>query len=98
MRAVSLGWNRRPKNRRIGRIETGTPKGVGRIYQQTFVHTRTARILTDSGSKYCGNRETHEYVLYVDLESIQHTRTKTKHPQTNGICERIPAKTLSINW
>jgi transposase InsO family protein len=102
----------------------GTLKGVGRIYQQTFVdtyskvaivklydrkHAITAadalndrvlpffeehdvsllRILTDRGSEYCGNRETHEYVLYLDLENIEHTRTKVKHPQTNGICERF---------
>ena len=46
------------------------------------------RILTDRGGEYCGNRETHEYVVYLHLENIEHTRTKTKHPQTNGICER----------
>jgi transposase InsO family protein len=102
----------------------GTLKGVGRIYQQTFIdtyskvaivklydrkHAITAadalndrvlpffeehdvpllRILTDRGSEYCGNRETHEYVLYLDLENIEHTRTKVKSPQTNGICERF---------
>ena len=47
------------------------------------------RILTDRGSEYCGNRESHEYALYLDLESIDHTRTKTRSPQTNGICERF---------
>jgi len=47
------------------------------------------RILTDRGSEYCGNREHHEYALYLDLENIDHTRTKTKSPQTNGICERF---------
>ena len=47
------------------------------------------RILTDRGSEFCGNRETHEYVLYLDIENIEHTRTKTKSPQTNGICERF---------
>ncbi len=102
----------------------GTLKGVGRIYQQTFIdtysklamvklydrkHAITAadmlndrvlpffeehevpllRILTDRGSEYCGNRETHEYALYLDLENIEHTRTKTRSPQTNGICERF---------
>ena len=102
----------------------GNLKGVGRIYQQTFIdtyskvalvklydrkHAITAadmlndrvlpffeehnvpllRILTDRGSEYCGNRETHEYALYLDLEDIEHTRTKTKSPQTNGICERF---------
>jgi transposase InsO family protein len=47
------------------------------------------RILTDRGSEYCGNRETHEYALYLDIENVEHTRTKTKSPQTNGICERF---------
>ena len=102
----------------------GTIKGVGRIYQQTFIDTYSKlafvklydrknaitaadmlndrvipffeehgvpllRILTDRGSEYCGNRETHEYALYLDLENVEHTRTKTKSPQTNGICERF---------
>ena len=102
----------------------GNIKGVGRIYQQTFIDTYckvafvklydrkvalTAadmlndrvlpwyeeqqvpllRILTDRGSEYCGNREHHEYALYLDLENIEHTKTKTKSPQTNGICERF---------
>ena len=102
----------------------GNLKGVGRIYQQTFIdsycktvlvklydrkHAITAadmlndrvlpfyenqgipllRILTDRGSEYCGNREHHQFALYLDLENIEHTRTKTKSPQTNGICERF---------
>ncbi|AHB77242.2 IS481 family transposase [Pandoraea pnomenusa] len=102
----------------------GNIKGVGRIYQQTFIdtyckvafvklydrkHAITAadtlndrvlpwyeehgvpllRILTDRGSEFCGNREHHEYALYLDLENIEHTRTKAKSPQTNGICERF---------
>lgn len=102
----------------------GNLKGVGRIYQQTFIdsyckvalvklydrkHALTAadmlndkvlswyetqgvpllRILTDRGSEYCGNREHHEFALYLDLEGIDHTRTKAKSPQTNGICERF---------
>jgi len=111
----------------LGRQDTyyiGNIKGVGRIYQQTFIDTYckvalvklydrknalTAadmlndrvlpfyeehnipllRILTDRGSEYCGNREHHEYALYLDLENIEHTRTKVKSPQTNGICERF---------
>jgi transposase InsO family protein len=102
----------------------GNLKGVGRIYQQTFIdtyskvalaklydrkHAITAadmlndrvlaffeehgvpllRILTDRGSEYCGNREHHEFELYLDVENIEHTRTKAKSPQTNGICERF---------
>jgi transposase InsO family protein len=50
---------------------------------------RMLRILTDRGSEYCGNRETHEFALYLDIEHLEHTRTKTKSPQTNGICERF---------
>ena len=46
-------------------------------------------MLTDRGSEYCGNRESHEYALYLDLENVEHTRTKAKSPQTNGICERF---------
>lgn len=55
------------------------------------------RILTDRGSEYCGNVEHHEYQLYLAIlqrrccanENIDHTRTKTKSPQTNGIYERF---------
>ncbi len=47
------------------------------------------RILTDRGTEYCGNRESHEYQLYLAIEDIDHTRTKAKSPQTNGICERF---------
>ena len=99
-------------------------KGVGRIYQQTFIDTysrvafvklydrknaltaadilndkvlpffeseevRLLRILTDRGSEYCGNREHHEYQLYLSIEDVDHTKTKVKSPQTNGICERF---------
>ena len=102
----------------------GTIKGVGRIYQQTFIDTYSKvasaklydrkgalvaadmlndrvlpffeehsiallRILTDRGTEYCGVREYHEYELYLALEDIDHSRTKAKHPQTNGICERF---------
>ena len=47
------------------------------------------RVLTDRGSEYCGNPERHEYELYLAVEDIDHTRTKTKSPQTNGICDRF---------
>jgi transposase InsO family protein len=102
----------------------GTMKGVGRIYQQTFIDTYTkvafaklydrktpitaadllndrvlpffdahevklCRVLTDRGTEYCGNPEHHEYELYLAVEDVDHTRTKTKSPQTNGIVERF---------
>jgi transposase InsO family protein len=102
----------------------GTIKGVGRIYQQTFIDTYSKvvhlklydrknalvsadtlndkvipffeehnipllRILTDRGTEYCGAREHHEYQLYLALEDIDHTKTKARSPQTNGICERF---------
>jgi transposase InsO family protein len=47
------------------------------------------RVLTDRGTEYCGNRECHEYQLYLAVEDIDHSRTKAKSPQTNGICERF---------
>lgn len=102
----------------------GTIKGVGRIYQQTFIDTYSKvadaklydrknalvaadllndhvlpfyeqenipllRILTDRGTEYCGAREHHEYQLYLAIEDIDHSKTKAKSPQTNGICERF---------
>src|SRR5262245_50128366 len=52
------------------------------------------RLLTDRGREYCGNPERHEYELYLAIEDIDHSRTKTKSPQTNGICERFHNVTL----
>jgi len=102
----------------------GTFKGVGRVYQQTFVDTYSKmafaklyttktpltaadllndkvlpffeaqqlpmlRILTDRGTEYCGKAESHDYQLYLAINDIEHTKTKVKSPQTNGICERF---------
>lgn len=47
------------------------------------------RILTDRGTEYCGKAESHDYQLYLALNNIEHTKTKTRSPQTNGICERF---------
>jgi transposase InsO family protein len=108
----------------------GNMKGVGRIYQQTFLDTyskvtfaklydrktpitaadllndrvlpffeeqgvRLLRVLTDRGTEYCGNPERHEYELYLAVEDIDHSRTKTKSPQTNGIVERFHKTALN---
>lgn len=102
----------------------GTLKGVGRIYQQTFVDTYSKvafcklynmktpitaadllndkvlpvfeehkvpmlRMLTDRGTEYCGKIEQHDYQLFLVVKNIDHTKTKAKHPQTNGIVERF---------
>ena len=48
-----------------------------------------SRVLTDRGTEYCGRPESHEYELYLAIENVDHTRTKAKSPQTNGICERF---------
>lgn len=47
------------------------------------------RMLTDRGTEYCGNRENHEYELYLAVEDIDHSKIKAKSPLTNGICERF---------
>jgi hypothetical protein len=41
---------------------------------------RLSRVLTDRGTEFCGN-ESHECELYLAIEDIDHTRTKTKRPQ-----------------
>jgi transposase InsO family protein len=129
---------KKEKREAMGEIETEHPgylgaqdtyyvgniKGVGRIYQQTFIDTYSKvafaklydrknaitaadmlndkilpffeehqipllRILTDRGTEYCGKREHHEFELYLSLEGIDHSKTKARSPQTNGICERF---------
>ena len=102
----------------------GTLKGVGRVYQQTFIDTyskvafaklydrktpitaadllndrvvpffdehdvKLCRMLTDRGTEFCGTSQAHEYELYLAVEDIDHSRTKARSPQTNGICERF---------
>ena len=47
------------------------------------------RVLTDRGTEYCGREDSHPYQLFLGLQDIDHTRTKVRHPQTNGICERF---------
>ena len=48
------------------------------------------RMLTDRGTEYNGKVEYgHDYELYLAIEGIEHSRTKVRHPQSNGICERF---------
>ena len=46
-------------------------------------------ILTDRGTEYCGRVDKHDYQLFLAINDIDHTKTKVKSPQTNGICERF---------
>ena len=50
------------------------------------------RVLTDRGTEYCGSLDKSAYQLYLQLNDIDHTKTKVKSPQTNGICERFILK------
>jgi transposase InsO family protein len=50
---------------------------------------RLLRILTGRGTEFCGSLEHHEYELYLTIEDIDYSKTKARHPQTNGICERF---------
>lgn len=52
-------------------------------------HMKILRVLTDRGTEYCGRKESHPYQLFLHLNSIDHTKTKARHPQTNGICEKL---------
>ena len=53
------------------------------------------RVLTDRGTEFCGNPDRHHYQLYLQLNDIEHTKTKVKSPQTNGICERLHQTVLN---
>ena len=47
------------------------------------------RVLTDNGKEYCGLQNTHHYELFLYLNDIEHSRTKVRHPQTNGATEKL---------
>ena len=47
------------------------------------------RVLTDRGTEFCGSPDKHPYELYLQFHDIEHTKTKVRSPQTNGICERF---------
>jgi transposase len=47
------------------------------------------RILTDRGTEYCGRIETHPFQLFLHLNGVAHSKTKVRHPQTNGSTERL---------
>lgn len=53
------------------------------------------RVLTDRGTEFCGSLDKHPYELYLQLNEIDHTKTKVKSPQTNGICERFHQTVLN---
>lgn len=46
-------------------------------------------MLTDRGTEFNGRPENHAYELYLQPENIGHSKTKVRHPQSNGICERL---------
>jgi transposase InsO family protein len=50
---------------------------------------RVLRMLGDNGPEYCGRRDEHAYQLFLQLNEIEHTRIKVRHPQTNGAVERL---------
>ena len=54
-----------------------------------------SRILTDRGTEYCGVADRHPFELYLAVENIDHTRSRVKRPQTNGICERFHKTVLN---
>ena len=128
-RLVPAVWARRI------RLTSERIKGIGRIYQQTFIDTYTKvafeklydrkdalvaadllndrvvlffeeqevsllRILTYRGTEYCGQREHHEYQLYLAVENIDHPRTKTKPRRAmESVNDSTkPCRTSSTAW
>lgn len=45
-------------------------------------------VLTDNGREFCGT-DLHPYELYLQLNDIEHRRTRVRRPQTNGFVERF---------
>jgi transposase InsO family protein len=45
--------------------------------------------LSDNGREFCGRPDRHPYELFLQLEGIEHRKTRVKRPQSNGIVERF---------
>jgi len=60
---------------------------LGSVWKSRSVNTLS--LYSRSSHEYCGNRERHEYQLYLTIEDIDHSKTQDQYPQTNGICERF---------
>jgi transposase InsO family protein len=58
-------------------------------------HIPILTVLTDRGTEFCGRLDKHPYELYLQLNDIEHRKTKVKSPQTNGICERFHQTVLN---
>ena len=50
-------------------------------------------VLTDNGREFCG-AENHPHELCLDLNGIDHRRTKVRPPKTNGFVERFNGTVL----
>jgi transposase InsO family protein len=46
-------------------------------------------VLSDNGREFCGRMDRHPYELFLQLEGIEHKRTRVARPQSNGIVERL---------
>jgi transposase InsO family protein len=46
-------------------------------------------VLSDNGREFCGRPDKHPYELFLQLEGIEHRKTRVKRPQSNGIVERL---------
>lgn len=50
-------------------------------------------VLTDNGREFCGT-DTHPYEIYLELNGIEHRKTRIKTPKTNGFVERFNGTVL----
>src|SRR5262249_5126063 len=58
-------------------------------------------VLSDNGREFCGREDQHPYELFLQLEAIEHKRTRVARPQSNGIVERLHRKrrlTPTLRW
>jgi len=53
------------------------------------------RMLTDRGTEFCGRPEKHPYELFLQYHEVEHSKTKVRSPQSNGICEAFHKTVLN---
>lgn len=85
--AARYGWGRLYTNKMPVTAVHLLNSDVLPTYEAHGVAVKT--VLSDNGREFCGRPDRHPYELFLQLEGIEHRRTRVNRPQSNGIVERF---------
>jgi hypothetical protein len=50
--------------------------------------TKIDAVLSDNGREFCGREDRHPYELFLQLEDIEHKRTRVNRPQSTDVIDK----------